>query len=693
MGLRLRWLVMAASMTLPFATPESAGAAGADTILVSRASGATGAGGDALSGFAHLSADGRSVLFDSEAGNLTAEGEAARFNAFVRKLDSNQTILASRATGASGAIGNDLTGAASISANGRFVVFNSFATNITSEDDDTLSPSDWADVFLRDLQTNTTTLVSRGPGLTGVAADGGSLGGSISADGRYVAFFSHASNLTADADTGAPQIFVRDLQTGANTLVSRATGPTGAVGGDHSDSPVISADGSVVAFASRAENLSGADNDALDAYDVFVRDLGTAATELVSRANGANGTAGDGHSWEPSVSDDGRLVAFTSSATTLSAADNDLLAPEHRFDVFVRDVDADTTTLISRAGGAVGAAANAGSGYPSISGDGEHVAFASAATNFTADVPRYQGVYVRDLETQRLRLVSRASGEGGQPADHGAFPWLSGDGSAVAFESATDFFSDADSDRTVDIFLRDLRPDTTPPDTTIASGPAGETTDATPTFAFAASEGGSRFECRVDAGPFAACANTHTTAALPLGARVIEARAIDAANNSDGSPARRAFTVVAGGGGGGGGGPSGGGGGPPGGGGTTGGSGGIVGGVGTPLQALLPGARRPIRVGAGGRFTYRFSATPGASGIAALRSAKVRVGRRMARIWLLRRTFTVPASGRVALRAKLSRKALRILRVNRRIRATMTVILKDAGNASTRSKAPVVLRR
>jgi hypothetical protein len=164
-------------------------------------------------------------------------------------------------------------------------------------------------------------LVSRASGAAGVAADGVSGGASISADGRFVAFASEADNLSGEDDNTILNVFVRDLQTGETSLVSRASGAAGAAGNGFSDTPSISADGRFVAFVSGAGNLSDADDDA--SGDVFVRDLRVHTTTLVSRATGATRAAGDRFSAEPWISADGRFVAFGSAADNLSDEDGE----------------------------------------------------------------------------------------------------------------------------------------------------------------------------------------------------------------------------------------------------------------------------------------------------------------------------------------------------------------------------------
>jgi TolB protein len=173
-------------------------------------------------------------------------------------------------------------------------------------------------------------------------AKGGVPQSAISADGRLVAF-------TCDVGQGYWQVLVRDMVTGETTLVSRASGPTGAEGNDGSADPSISADGRFVAFDSEASNLSPGDHD--DDKDVFVRDLRAQTTTLISRASGTNGAKGNypdvgADSASPSISADGRFVAFDSDAS-YSSRDDRRGTP----DVFVRDLRAHITTFVSRAGG------------------------------------------------------------------------------------------------------------------------------------------------------------------------------------------------------------------------------------------------------------------------------------------------------------------------------------------------------
>ncbi|MGD9697267.1 MAG: hypothetical protein AB7V42_16590 [Thermoleophilia bacterium] len=306
------------------------------------------------------------------------------------------------------------------------------------------------DVFVRDRQTGATELISRASGVAGAPAAGErSFAPSISADGRFVAFHSKADNLSPDDDDTQFNVYVRDRLTHETILVSRAVGPGGAGGDGSSENPFISADGRRVAFQSIADNLSGAD--AAGTFDVYVRDLDADSITLVSRASTSIGQGADVDATHPSISADGRRVAFVSAAGNLGGG------PAGVARVYVRDLTAFTTTLASRADGASGAVADAPAEAPAISADGRHVAFLSTAANLTAD-PTDQGnakdVFVRDLQAQTTRLVGPYAG-GGEPGP-ATRPALSADGRVIAFVSTAPGLSAEDADPLWDVFVRDM---------------------------------------------------------------------------------------------------------------------------------------------------------------------------------------------------------------------------------------------
>jgi hypothetical protein len=414
-----------------------------DVSLISRAAGAAGAKGNNDSFDSTISGDGRLVAFTSFASNLHSDDGDAKADVFVRDAQTGATALVSRATGAAGAKGINASGAPAISGDGRFVAFDSESQNLSPDDGDAIS-----DVFVRDLQTNTTTLVSRATGATGQKGNNVSLTPAISTDGRFVAFYSNAS-LSADDGDSESDVYVRDLQANTTTLVSRATGVAGVKGNSFSWQPAISSDGRFVAFTSGASNLSAADGEGLD--DVFVRDLQTNTTTLVSRADGAGGANSNGLSMEPAISSDGRFVVFTSNAANLGPGDG-------TYQVFVRDLQASTTTLVSRASGATGGVGNGASDQAAISADGQMVAFRSAASNLHADDgDLVKDVFVRDRQANATTLVSRAAGTTGIKGNGDSdAPALSGDAHFVTFASHAWTLHPDDGDGWKDVFRREI---------------------------------------------------------------------------------------------------------------------------------------------------------------------------------------------------------------------------------------------
>jgi Tol biopolymer transport system component len=240
-------------------------------------------------------------------------------------------------------------------------------------------------------------------GVNGPSGTADALQPTLSADGDRVAFFSLGSiDPGLGAAPGVLSVYVRDRSARTLELASRASGPNGAAADDQSTAPRISADGRFVAFASNATNLDPADADPV--ADVYLRDLEQDSTVLVSRATGAGGAKANGGSFNPSVSADGRFVAFASTATNLSGADGDTDS-----DIYVRDLRLGTTTLVSQA--ANGDKADGDSDGALISGDGRYVAFLTLATNLSADDTSADiDVYVRTCRPVRLRSSAARTG-------------------------------------------------------------------------------------------------------------------------------------------------------------------------------------------------------------------------------------------------------------------------------------------
>jgi Tol biopolymer transport system component len=414
-----------------------------------------GTQGNAPSGFSALSADGRFVAFVSRASNLVPLDGNRLGDIFVRDRQTGTTERVSVTS--AGTEGNGSSGdfffyvsVPALSADGRFVAFASGASNLVAGD-----TNDEADIFVHDRQTGTIERVS-------VASDGtqggspvfGSLVSTLSADGRFVAFASDATNLVAGDTSGQIDVFVHDRETGATERVSVASDGTQQDSG--SLTPVaLSADGRFVAFQSDATNLVGDDTNGK--FDVFVHDRLTGATERVSVAS--DGTEGNGASASFALSADGRFVAFASSATNLVAGDTNGVP-----DVFVRDRLTGTTERVSvTSDGAEGTGGSSGSLNPTLSADGRFVAFLSDA-NLAGDTGGAVDVFVHDRQTA---TTVRPLGGGVSPTS----VVLSANGHSLAFDSvATDLVA-GDTNGAQDVFVHDLLTTTTtsttqPPTTT-----------------------------------------------------------------------------------------------------------------------------------------------------------------------------------------------------------------------------------
>ncbi len=306
-------------------------------------------------------------------------------------------------------------------------------------------------------------------GAEGQQADDRSVVPSASGDGRLIAFESNATNLVPDDDNNVSDIFVRDVATGETHRISVTSDGREADG--PSRSPVISQDGSAVAFVSTASNLD--DGDTNGVQDVFVHDLETGIT--IRASLGADGLETTAAARNPAISGDGSRVAFDSTASTLVDGD-----ANGTTDVFVRDLVADTTLRVSVAEAGDTDSFSFG---PSISADGLTVAFTSGATNLVdGDTNEANDVFVADLDSGAIELISRntdgavASVGGGNGSVQAK---LSADGSAVAFLSEAPDLVDGDTNGTTDVFVHDR---TTGETTRVSVGDDGVEADS---FSFA----------------------------------------------------------------------------------------------------------------------------------------------------------------------------------------------------------------
>lgn len=392
----------------------------------------SGAQGNDESDRPSISADGRFVAFESRASNLVAAPDATFFatDVFVRDLQFATTELIS--VDGLGTQANDASYGPSISADGRFVAFTTLGSNLVAGDG-----FHSQDVFVRDRVGGTTELVSIA--VNGLPGSGESSDASISADGRFVAFASSSPLLVPNDTNGALDVFVRDRQTGTTQRVSTPSFGGQSVGISRFTS--ISADGRYVCFSSWATNL--VPNDTNGAVDVFVHDRTSQTTERVSVTTA--GIESDGTSWRGALSADGSRVVFESLAANLSLSDLN-----GTWDVFVRDRAASTTELVSST---ITGAAGGGS-TASISPDGRFAAFASDASDLIGgDTNLASDTFVRDL-LNGTTVRASVSAAGAQSAGVSSGSALSSGALRVAFSSLSADLVAGDSNGSRDVFVR-----------------------------------------------------------------------------------------------------------------------------------------------------------------------------------------------------------------------------------------------
>ena len=341
-----------------------------------------------------------------------------------------------------GTEGNGDSLGSTISADGRYAGFYSAANNLVPDDTNGV-----LDVFVHDRQTGQTSRVSVAS--DGTQGNGDSRAPVISADGRYMTFYSLASNLALTDTNGTLDVFVHDLQTGETSHVSVASDGSG--GNNQSYYPTISADGRYVAFHSLADNLVPGDTNST--WDIFLHDLQTGQTSRVSVAS--DGTQGNGESRMPTVSADGRYLVFQSLADNLVAGDTNVT-----WDIFVHDRLTGETSRVSIASD--GTQGNNWSRWSSISADGLYVTFYSSADNLVAgDTNGIWDGFVHDRLTGETSLISVASDGTQANGESFAEPAISGDGRFVAFNSSASNLVPGDTNGVNDIFLHDRQTEET----------------------------------------------------------------------------------------------------------------------------------------------------------------------------------------------------------------------------------------
>lgn len=380
-----------------------------------------------------ITADGRFVAFQSYAGNLVDGDTNSLLDIFVHDRTSMKTERVSISS--TGMQTDHISKNTSISVDGRYVVFESRASNLVAGD-----TNGWLDIYIRDREMKTTERVS--VSTLGVESNAHSYNPLISADGRFVSFNSTASNLVDGDSNNVIDVFVHDRQLKTTNRVSVSS--SGEQGNRLSYARSISADGRYLVFSSDASNLVASDTNSQG--DIFVHDQELGITQRVSVSS--SGEQANKFSSVHHISADGRYVIFNSSASNLVVGDTNGTP-----DIFVHDRELKKTERVSVSSS--GAQARAGSFYPSISVDGRYAAFISTANNLVVgDINGVGDVFVHDLQMQKTARID-SSITGAQINSGSLNSTISADGHFVAFHSNASNLVEADTNQTHDVFVAD----------------------------------------------------------------------------------------------------------------------------------------------------------------------------------------------------------------------------------------------
>ncbi|WP_434599617.1 TolB family protein [Streptomyces sp. A5-4] len=428
------------AVTVPTPAGAASGAAAPRTERVSVGPG--NAEGNAASTGPAISADGRHVAFVSASRNLVKRDTNGTPDAFVRDLRTGRTQRVS--VKSDGSASHGVVGEVALSPDGRYVVFTSTADDLVRGD-----PNDLDDVFLHDRRTGVTERISP----TGASYEG--LRGpltydpAVSGDGRYVAYASGAEDLAPGDANQRDDVFLHDRRKGTTELAQLSG--TGEQGAGDAFAPAFAGDsgGRYLAFTSNASGLAG-EEDHASATDIFLRDRQTRTTELISVPHGNNRRT---PSWGASLSGDARFVAFSSTSGVLRPEGP---APTSGPNVFLHDRETRRMRLVSAA--ADGTPANGRSDHVSLSRDGRYAAFTSAASNLSGDDrDSSPDVFLKDMLTGEVRLVSEGTGQVSEDTDPGPRTGVTDDGGAVTFDSPAGNLVPDDVNGAPDVFVRHSR--------------------------------------------------------------------------------------------------------------------------------------------------------------------------------------------------------------------------------------------
>ena len=417
-------MIALAAMSTAYAAPT--------TLRVSTSS--SGREANDGSGASSISANGLVVTFESYASNLVQGDRNGGSDVFVRNLSTGQIKrISNNATEA--ARGEGIISTPSISATGRYIAYSSVAREVADD------RNGLYDIYVYDQQTAKRKRVSLST--IGVASNDHCFYPKISANGRYVVFESYASNLIPNDTNGVKDVFLRDLVTNVTKRLSQ--GINGAEANADSSAASISADGRFVAFQSDANDIVVGDTNSFP--EVFVHDVVNGVAERIAVSNA--GLDVNGVSLSPSISGDGRYVAFMSNATNLVTGDTN-----GSFDIFAYDRLNRVTKRVSVNSEGFESGIFSGSFSPNISADGRYIGFVSTADNLVSgDTNGVFDAFVHDQQTGMTQRLS-VNNDGGEGDFDSLAPSLSADGHSVAYTSAATNLVVGDLNNTNDVFLR-----------------------------------------------------------------------------------------------------------------------------------------------------------------------------------------------------------------------------------------------
>lgn len=406
----------------------------ARTELISR--GTDGSVGDGKSEDPSISEDARYIVYESTAQNLVSGKTTSNRDVFLYdRITKTTTRVSLPPTGE----GNSSSYDAEISADGSVIVFTSSASNLVSGDN-----GGYRDIFAYDRESGDITRVSVNS--SGTAGDGHSDNADVSGDGRYIVFQSEASNLIDDDKNSQSDIFRHDRVTGTTILVNYNF-LNEQLTGHSSIEPVISNDGRYVAFQSSAPLTPCDDN---GDQDIFLRDLINNTTTLESKTY--YGCVANNNSYHPSISADGRYIGFSSRATDLLIEDD----KNSEDDYFVRDRQLEITERISVAGTSTESDGRSVGYGGNISSNGQYIVFSSEATTLAKDNNGGHDVYARDRFAKSTTIEGVGTywelGTGDSTANTAV---ISANGKYIIFDSSSANLVPDDNNSNWDIFIRD----------------------------------------------------------------------------------------------------------------------------------------------------------------------------------------------------------------------------------------------